>query len=145
MTGGRRPTRRLSGAAAVLAVLAGIAGCGGGEKVFTAEEFVEAINAEGAAVALGEVITTNPDGVEIRSVTLTESEPSPTGAGGDPHGSGSVLALAGSEDASTEMQRCEQAPDLVCFRAANVVLRFEGLFPEEQARITEAFQAIATD
>ena len=133
----------------LLAVLAGlglaaVSGCGG-EKRFTTEEFVDAINAEGAAVVLGPVISTNEDGVEIRSVTLSETEPSPTGAEGEVHGSGAVLVLDDAGEAREELARCETAPSLVCFRAANAILRFEDLFPEDQARITTALQSIATE
>lgn len=120
-----------------------IAGCG--ERVFTEEEFVEAINAEGAAVELGEVITTNEEGVDVRAVTLTENEVSPTGAEGQAHGSGAMVVLENAGAAEDELERCESAPAFTCFRAANVVLRFEGLLPEDRARITAAFQALAAD
>lgn len=133
-------------AIAVVAAVAASSGLGcGEEKTFTAEEFVDEINAHGAAVALGPVITTSKEGVDVRSVTLTEAELSPTGAGGDNHGSGAVLVLDDSDQASAEMERCKSTLSLVCFRAANAVLRFEGLFPEEQARITRSVEALASD
>lgn len=120
------------------------AGCGG-ERTFTAEEFVDAVNAEGAAIALGGVIAKNQDGLEIREVTFTESVPSATGAGDETRGSGAMLVLDDAGEAGDELERCEAAPAFTCFRAANVLLRFERIFPEEQARIIQAFQAIASE
>lgn len=127
----------------IFATLAG--GCAGGEEVFTAEELIASINAHGAAVALGPVLTTSDQGVEVQSVTLAESDPgsAPAGFEGDAHGGGAVLVLGDSEAARIEVERCQASLSLICFRAANAVLRFEGLFPAEQARITEAFQALA--
>lgn len=123
-----------------------LAGCGG-ERTFDAEEFVEAINEEGAFVTLGPILTTSPDGVEIRSVALTEAAPSPTrpAPAGEEGGSGAVLVLQSAEAAETELARCESALSLTCYRAANVVLRFEDLPPPEQGRIAGALQAIATE
>ena len=132
-----------------VSLLAAVAGCGGGERTFTVDEFIEEANAEGAGLALGPAITTNDDGVEVRSVTLTGEALSPTGSvrdeAGEPEGGGAMLALGSAEEAGEELDRCESAPAFTCFRAANVVLRFEGLFPEEQARISVALQALATE
>ena len=122
---------------------AALAACG--ERTFTAEEFVDEVNAEGAAIALGGVITTNQDGLEIREVTFTESVPSATGAGEEAQGSGAMVVLDDAGAAGDELERCEAAPAFTCFRAANVLLRFERIFPEEQARIIQAFQAIASE
>lgn len=130
----------------VVALLA--AGCGGGgEEVYTAEEFVESINAHGASVTLGPVLTTNSDGVEILSVTLSElaAQPASAGVEGDNHGSGAVIVLEDSAEANAEFERCQGSLSLICFRAANSVLRFEGLFPAEQERITSSIEALATE
>jgi hypothetical protein len=129
--------------ATLLLLLALISGCGG-ERVFTADEFVEAVNAEGAEISLGDVITTNQEGIEVRAITLGRTDVSPTGAAGEPGASGAMLVLADDGAAREELSRCESAPAFTCFRAANVVLRFEDIFPEEQVRLSEAFQAIAS-
>lgn len=134
-------------ALAALACAGGLLiGCGG-ERTFDAEEFVEAINEQGAFVTLGPVLTTSLDGVEIRSVALTEVSASPTQPApvGEEGGSGAVLVMQSAEEAEVELARCESALSLACFRAANVVLRFEDLPPTEQARIAGALQAIATE
>lgn len=125
--------------------LAGGTGCGG-EKVFTPEEFVEAANAQGAGVVLGPMLTTSQDGAEIFTVTLIESATgSPSSSTEDFSGNGTLLALDDAEAASAEVQRCATTASLVCFRAANAVLRFEGLPPAEQDRLTRSIEALATD
>jgi hypothetical protein len=128
-----------------LPLLLALLGACGGEKTFSEEEFIEAVNSEGAALELGEVITTNQDGVDVRAVSFSEDATSPTGAEGGVHGGGTMLVLPDAGAATEELDRCETAPSLTCFRAANVVLRFEEIFPEEQARVTAAFEAIASE
>ena len=136
--------------AAVPLVAAALAGCGeNGERVFTLDEFVDEVNAEGAGVEVGPVITTSEDGVEVRSLTLTGETLSPTGSARDteePHGgNGAILVLENAELAETELDRCQPAPALTCFRAANVVIRFEDMLPEDQARISIAVQGLASE
>jgi hypothetical protein len=125
-----------------------LAACGG-ERTFTAQEFIDEMNDNGAALALGPVLTTNPDGIDIYSISLTEistgvgSPPKPVPAGSP--GSGSMLVLDDADGARSEFARCEQSPELTCFRAANAVLRFQALQGGDQARITTAIQAIETE
>jgi hypothetical protein len=121
----------------------------GGERTFTAQEFIDEMNDNGAALALGPVLTTNPDGIDIYSISLTEIS---TGVGSPPKpvpegapGSGSMLVLDDADAARSEFARCEQSPELTCFRAANAVLRFQALQGGDQARITTAIQAIETE
>ena len=120
----------------------------GGERTFNAREFIDEMNDHGAALALGPVLTTNPDGVDIYSISLTELS---TGVGSAPQavpegvpGSGSMLILDDADGARSEFARCEQSPELTCFRAANVVLRFQALEGGDQARIVTAIEAIET-
>lgn len=120
----------------------------GGERTFSAQEFIDEMNDNGAALALGSVLTTNPDGVDIYSISLTELS---TGVGSAPQavpeglpGSGSMLVLDSADTARSEFARCEQSPELTCFRAANAVLRFQALQAGDQARIVTAIQAIET-
>lgn len=125
-----------------------LAGCGGSEeRRFTPQSFVEEINAEGAAVALGDVLTRNERGVEIHAVTFTEAATAATGegrVGPEEHGSGTLLVLEDAAAAEEEYDRCQPAPSLTCFRAANAVLRFEDLEPADQARVVSALETIAT-
>lgn len=138
---------RLRALGALLLVTLGIAACGG-EHVFTAQDFVDEMNTHGAAIALGPVLTTNPEGVEIHSLSLTELS---TGVGTPPESapagtpaSGSMLVLSDADGARSEFARCQQSPELTCFRAANAVLRFQALQGADQARIVAALQAIET-
>jgi len=121
-----------------------LAGGCGGERTFTADDFVAEVNAEGAEIELGDVITTNQEGVEVRAIQLGSTGLSPTGAAAEPGATGAMLVLGDAGAAEDELDRCESAPAFTCFRAANVVLRFEDIFPEEQQRLSEAFQAIAS-
>ncbi len=105
------------------------------------------MNANGAALALGPVLTTNPDGEEIHTVTFTDLAPSATGEGKPPvdsHGSATLVVVESADTAREEFARCEQAPVLTCFRAANAVLRIEALQAADQARITAALEAIGS-
>lgn len=138
--------RRLASASVALAIAVAGSGCGSDERTFTPESFIDAMNSHGAALALGPVLTTNPDGDEIYTVTLTELAPSATGEGRSPAsgGSATLIVVADSDLARAEFERCERAPLLTCFRAANAVLRVEELQPADQARITTALEAIQT-
>lgn len=132
-------------ALATLSLLAA-AGCGG-ERRFSAEEFVAELGDAGAPLVLGAVITTDQEGNEVHTVEFAEQAPSATGAGvdrGAAHGgaSGTLLALDDADLASAEFERCETAPALTCFRAANVVLRFEGLEGSDRARLVVALEAL---
>ena len=145
----RRAGRGLRAPLLILALgLAAMLASCGGERTFTAQEFIDEMNAHGAALALGPVLTTNPEGVDIYSVSLTElstgvgSAPEPVAEGAP--GSGSMLILGDADAARSEFSRCEQSPELTCFRAANAVLRFQALGGGDQARIVTAIQAIET-
>lgn len=131
---------------ATVVLASGIAACGS-EREFTPQSFVDEMNAEGAALALGPVLTTNPDGVDVHTVTFTDFAPSATGEGevpADAHGSATLLVVADADAARGEYERCEQAPALTCFRAANAVLRVEELLASDQARISTALEAMQT-
>lgn len=130
------------------AALASLVACGSGERTFTVKEFVDAINDEGAGVSLGTVIATNPDGVDVYSITLTEATTdvgAPAIEAPDSlHGSGTLLLVDSADDARDEFSRCEEAPALTCFRAANAVLRFEDMDGADQARIATSLEALQT-
>jgi hypothetical protein len=135
--------------ALALALALSLAGCGSDEHHFTSEEFIEAINAEGAGVALGPAIATTEDGIEVHEVSFTVAT---TGVGspaiGTPpgeHGSGSLLVLGDADAARAEFEDCESVEELTCFRAANTVLRFEEMDGADQARIVTSLEAIQTE
>jgi len=124
------------------------AGCGGSEeREFTPESFIEEMNANGAALELARALTVNAEGVEVYAVTFSEPAQSATGEGKPPAdvgGSATLIVVADAAGAREEFARCEQAPSLTCFRAANAVLRAEELPAAERARITSALESIET-
>ncbi len=138
-----RATAILIGLATSLTMVA----CGG-EHEFTAQGFIDEMNDNGAALALGPALTKNPDGADVYTVSLTEFAPSAVGQEPPPtdvHGAATLLIVDDSDAAREEFDRCERAPILTCFRASNAVLRVEDLPPADQARITTALEALATN
>ena len=137
---------RLGAAAALLASALLLAtGCGG-EREFDAGEFVDAANAEGAELARGEQITTTPAGEPVYSIRFAAP------AGGEPNpqlqsgrSSGTMIVAGDAAGAGSEYDHCESSADLTCFRAANVVLRFEGMAAADRARVSGAVSALASD
>ncbi|MGH2923263.1 MAG: hypothetical protein ACRDKH_04455 [Solirubrobacterales bacterium] len=110
--------------AAVLAaaVLALLAGCGEGRE-FSAEEFVDAVNAEGVELRLGSELVTDQADKQLYAVEL---EPVAQLPGGSGHAGGSIGVLDDSDAADAELASCEAAADLLCYRAGNVVVVLEG-------------------
>ncbi len=99
---------------------------------------------------LGPVIATNPDEVDVIQVSFTDTAQSATGAGSDAemaiaNGDATLLVFDGADEARDEFTRCEEAPSLTCFRAANAVLRVEDLQPSERARITTAIEGVGDE
>lgn len=135
---------RIAGAATLIAALATLAaGCG--EKQFSAAGFVAAANGQGAELALGEQISSTDAGEPIMAVRFAAagSERNPQLHTGQ--GSGSLIVAADAASAAAEFDRCEGSVDLTCFRAANVVLEFEGMDAADRARVSGAVSALASD
>jgi len=131
-------TPKAKGAATTAATALLLAGCGSGERVFEPEELVTELNGSGANIKLGPILTTNPDGVDVTSVFVAD----PAGQGD--LGAGTMVLLEDTEAARDEFARCESTPSLICFRAANGVLRFEELLPAGQAQVEVALREIET-
>lgn len=135
---------RIAGAATLIAALAAlVTGCG--EKQFSAAGFVAAANEQGAELALGEQISSTGAGEPIMAVRFAAA------AGSDPnpqlhtgHGSGSLIVAADADSAGAEFDRCEGSAGLTCFRAANIVLEFEGMDAADRARVSGAVAALAS-
>lgn len=113
----------LTSAAATLAVAA-LASCGS-EQSFTAQEFVEAVNDEGVTLKLGEPLLSDDPSQELFAVEL-EPVSSLPGSEGGARTSGSISVSEDSGGADEEMRSCEASADLLCYRAANVVIVLEG-------------------
>lgn len=115
--------RRGFGALAVTASAFALAACGG-DKTFTAEEFIEEVNAEGVNLQLGDPLVTSEEDKELYEVELESLAALPGEKAGHAGGSLSVYEEAG--DADQEMETCAAAADLLCYRASNVVVVLEG-------------------
>lgn len=134
-------TRRfIMAAVAALFAAALVSGCG--EEQFDAAGLVDGLNEAGAGLELGEPLSST-EGTAVTAVGFAEAG---NGAAGDAErADGAIVILGDSEAAEAEFTRCENAVDFVCFRAANAVLRFAGISPEEQTRLTAAFSSLETD
>jgi hypothetical protein len=126
-------------------------GCGGGDT-FDAEEFVAAVNEEGANLVLGDELHTEQPEVETYQVRFARvatgqdeaQEGAPSAA--DAHGAGSLIVTPDEETAQAEYDRCEAALSFTCFRAANVALFMTGTIPlEDLASLEEAFRGLASE
>jgi hypothetical protein len=139
----------------VLSAVAGlaIAACGSSEPTFTAQEFVDELEARGATLELGQELSTDDPDAELYAVEIRESaghEAAEERAAEEEHGhthSGGSLRVTESESAAEdELQRCEGAVTLLCYRAANVVLVFEQeADPEFLAELTVAISALGSE
>lgn len=128
---------RVAGAACCAALLLGA--CGSGERRFDAEGFVAELNGAGAGLELGEPLESGAADAEVRVVGFESA-----GRRSSQQSSGAVVVLEDAEAARTEFERCESAISFVCFRAANVVLRFAGISAVEQRRLSAALTELQT-
>jgi hypothetical protein len=103
------------------------AGCGS-EPRFSAQEFVGEVNRQGVKLQLGEPLVTDEEDKELYAVELEPVGRSRVDSQGDPvHAGGSLSVYDEDEGApDTELANCEAAADLLCYRAANVVVVLEG-------------------
>ena len=121
---------------ALVLVLAALLASGCGEREFEPEEFVDAANAEGAGLVLGESLTSITEEVEVFAVSFERGP----GGGHDAPGGGSLIVTGDSDAAREEHARCESAVTHTCYRAANVVLYFDA--PPSDARVARVDAAI---
>jgi hypothetical protein len=142
------PTDRTGGAAALarsvafagIVVLACAAFAGCGERKFEDEELIDELNAAGAGLLLGESLPATSDDVAVTTVSFMS--PAAHDPGPHEHAAGAV-AISADEDAAVEaFDQCQAAVDFTCFRAGNAVIRFTGITPDEQARLTAALQSL---
>jgi hypothetical protein len=121
--------------------------CCGGEREFSAEEFIEAANAHDAGLVLADPLASTREGVEVYELQFEGGGPAAAGAGAiDAHGGGTLTITEDAEAGAAEYERCEAAVTLLCFRAANVALYFEGaLAPSDLARVERAIRALGEE
>jgi len=134
---------RFAAATIVPVLIAIVAGCG--ERDFTADQLVDAVNEHGAQLVLGDQVTTSDAGAEVYAIRSTAggTDPNPQleGSGGQ----GALVVADDTGSGAEEFDRCESAADLTCFRVANVVIRFAALDTADQARISGAVTALASE
>jgi hypothetical protein len=82
-------------AAAALAA----AGCGSGERDFSAEDFVEEANSHGAALELGAPLQTPQEGAELYEVIFVEPHAAEPGHGELEGAHGGTLRVTSNADA----------------------------------------------
>jgi hypothetical protein len=147
-----RPPAALRAAACAALVAGSLTGCGD-KAEFTADELVAEVNARGAQVRLGEQLTTSQEDVELYALRLAGAGAVPAAPSGDAgsapvdvHGGGTLTITESDDAALAEYERCESAVSLVCYRAANAVLIFEGAVPNQDLdRIEAAVRAMAEE
>jgi len=140
----KRSKFRAIGIGLVAAFGALCTGCGG-EREFTAQEIVEEIRGEGVGITLGQPLIAGDETQELYSVEL-EPVVALEGAA-DEHGtrpSGSLSVSSDAEGAEEEMASCRGSADLLCYRAANVVIVIESDGIEAQ-RLAAAMQRLAEE
>jgi hypothetical protein len=102
-----------------------LAGCTK-ERTFSAEEFVDEVNAEGVELSLGGELSTVEPEAELYAVEL---EPligaPPPGKRGPAHTGGSLAVYEDTAGASDRLEDCRNSVDLLCYQAANVVVILE--------------------
>jgi hypothetical protein len=111
--------------AAVLAIGAiAAAGCRDGETI-TKEEFLDSIREQGVEIELGRELLTTEAGKELYAIELEPLSPELPGDA-EVHTGGSLAVHDDSDGADRSLERCEASADLLCYRAANVVVVLEG-------------------
>jgi hypothetical protein len=131
-------------AAACVAAALAIAGCGN-EREFSAEGFIDAANEHDAGLVLADRLPFTPEGVEVYELQFEGRGSSGAGAI-DAHGGGTLTVTEDAEAGVAEYERCEAAATLLCFRAANVALFFQGaLAPSDLARVERAIRALGEE
>ena len=119
----------------IAAALVAITGCGEEQRTFTASEFVGEMNNEGADLELGADLLSTQAGVEVSEIRF------------GPDAEGSLTVAEDAEGGVSEYERCESAATLICYRAQNVVLLFDGAetAPVDLAPVETAIRALAEE
>jgi hypothetical protein len=124
------------------------------ERTLSAEEFVADVNEQGVALTLGEPLHTEEEGKELYAITLEPLEDADPAGGeaehgqeeehGHEHGGGSLGVYEDNAGAEEGLSACQASADLLCYRAANIVIVLEGGGLEGQ-RLGAAMQKLAEE
>jgi hypothetical protein len=122
------------GSAAAIAILAGC----GGDDTFSADELVGELNDNGAGLELDDQLPSSRQGIELYGLRFADQ------GSGEAEAVGGSLTITPDADAGLEEYgRCQSAGSLICFRADNAVLIFEGELPAgDRARLAAALEAL---
>jgi hypothetical protein len=104
----------------LLAALA--AGCGS-ERKLSAEQFADEMNEHGVEFRLGEPLISEDEDKEVYAVELEPISNLPGSGSG--HTGGSLTVHDDSGEAEEAIESCQGSADLVCYRAANIVVVLE--------------------
>lgn len=123
-----RPRPRLPAACSIALAALAAAGCGGDRQTFSASEFASEVGRQGVGIRLGEPLVTDEEGKELYAVELEPVGPRLPDDEGEPGLTGGSLSVydEDGEGADEELESCRAAADLLCYRAANVVVVLEG-------------------
>jgi hypothetical protein len=122
------------------------------ERTLSADEFVADVNEGGAELTLGEPLHTDDESEDLYAVTL-EPPPAEEPAGhereqgheeGHQHEGGSLSVHDDVADAEERLAACKASADLLCYRAANIVVVIEGGGAQAQ-RLGEAIRKLADE
>jgi hypothetical protein len=147
----RGTTRGQVAALAVSALALAASGCTE-ERTLTADEFVAELDEQGVALTLGEPLHTEDESEELYAVTL-EPLPGEEAAGhegeggleeGHEHSGGSLSVHDDTAGAEERLAACKASADLLCYRAANIVVVIEGGGIEAQ-RLGVAIEKLAEE
>ena len=100
------------------------AGCGDGDTM-TKEEFLGSIREQGVEIELGRELLTTEPGKKLYAIELEPVSPALPGDV-EAHTGGSLAVHDDTDAADRSLERCQASADLLCYRAANVVVVLEG-------------------
>jgi hypothetical protein len=138
-----RGTRGQLAALAAIALALGATGCSR-ERSLTASEFVTQINDQGVELRLGDRLVTDDESEEIYALELEPVAGLPGKAAGNQHSGGSLSVHDDGAAADERLSACEASADLLCYRAANIVIVLEGGGLQTQ-RLGAAMQNLAEE
>jgi len=117
-------------------------GCGS-SQTFTASEFVDRINAQGVSIELGRQLPSGGNAEDLYAVRLPPLAGQPRGSDRGRGASGSLYVFDDTGGAGDQLDACRHSGGLLCFRAANIVVVFEGGSLETQ-RLAVAMKRLAS-
>jgi hypothetical protein len=139
----RGSTRGRLTALAAIALALAAGGCSR-ERTLTASEFVTKINDQGVEMRLGDRLVSDDESEKIYAIELEPVTGLPDKAAGNQHSGGSLSVHDDGAAAEERLSACRASADLLCYRAANIVIVLEGGGLQTQ-RLGAAIRNLAED